>query len=94
MEGMNGSAYHLSESWPVIKVQQNDTVIIHIMSENSSEPHGFTIFHYFYPGVTLLPGGTYTVEFVASEQGTFLITCLIFCAIHPFMDFGELEVEA
>ncbi len=94
MEGMNGSFYHLSESWPVIQVQLGDIVIIHIISENSSEPHGFTIVHYFDPGVALLPGGTYTLKFVASEQGTFLVTCLIYCLIHPFMDHGELVVEA
>lgn len=93
MEGMNGSAYHLGEAWPVLEVQQGDTVVIHIISENASEVHGFTITHYFDPGVGLLPGGQYTVKFVASESGTFIVTCLIFCAIHPLMDYGKFIVN-
>jgi hypothetical protein len=94
MEGMNGSAYHFTVAWPVITVHQGDTVIIHLLSVNSSEPHGFTISHYFDPGVGLLPGGTYTVKFVANELGTFVITCLLFCAIHPLMDHGEFIVDS
>ncbi len=94
MEGMNGSAYHVGEAWPVMQVQLGDTVVIHIISENSSEAHGFTIDHYFYPGVGLLPGGTYTVKFVANENGTFIVTCLIFCAIHPLMDYGKFIVSS
>ena len=93
-KGMNGSAYHIGESWPVIQVQLGDTVVIHIISESSTEAHGFTISHYFDPGVGLLPGGTYTVKFVASENGTFVMTCLLFCAIHPLMDFGKFIVNS
>jgi heme/copper-type cytochrome/quinol oxidase subunit 2 len=95
MEGMNGSAFHLGSghAWPVITVQQGETVVIHVMSVNSYEPHGFTILHYYYPGVTLLPGGNVNVTFVATEPGTFLVTCLIFCAIHPLMDYGSLIVN-
>ena len=93
MEGMNGSAYHLYEPWPVMEVQMGDIVIIHIESMNSSEVHGFAIVHYFDPGVGLLPGGSYTDKFVANENGTFLVSCLIFCAIHYEMDHGELIVD-
>lgn len=93
-EGMNGSAYHLSSVWPVLTVLQGETVVIHLQSVNSSEPHGFSIFHYFNQGVALEPGASYTVKFVANEPGTFLITCPIFCTIHPLMDHGEFIVEA
>ena len=93
MEGMNGSAYHRSTVWPVITVQQGENVVISVLSTNSSEPHGFSISHYFNQGVALEPGASYTIEFVASERGSFLITCPIFCAIHPYMDFGQLIVE-
>ncbi len=93
-EGMNGSAYHIGEPWPVMQVQLGDIVIIHIISQDSQEAHGFTILHYFDPGVGLLPGGTYTVKFVANENGTFVITCLLFCAIHPFMDYGKFIVNS
>jgi len=94
MEGMNGSAYHVGEAWPVMEVRVGDTVVIHIISKNATEPHGFTIFHYFDPGVGLLPGGQYTVKFVASDAGTFIVTCLIFCAIHPLMDYGKFIVNS
>lgn len=94
MEGMNGSAFHVGEAWPVIQVKLGDTVIIRIISENATEVHGFTIVHYFDPGVALEPGGTYTTKFVADQNGTFIITCLIFCAIHPLMDFGKFIVNA
>lgn len=93
-EGMNGSYFHLSSIWPIITVQQGETVVIHLESQNSSEPHGFSIFHYFNQGVALQPGANYTVKFVANDQGTFLITCPIFCLIHPFMEHGEFIVEA
>ena len=93
-EGMNGSAYHVGEAWPIMEVELGDTVIIHIISQNSQEAHGFTILHYFDPGVGLFPGGTYTVKFVANENGTFVITCLLFCAIHPFMDYGKFIVNS
>ena len=66
-EGMNGSAFHLGEAWPVMEVNVGDTVIIRIISMNASEVHGFTITHYFDSGVGLLPGGQYTVKFIASE---------------------------
>lgn len=94
MEGMNGSAHHVGEAWPVMQVQLGDTVIIHIISQNATEAHGFTILHYFDPGVGLLPGGTYTVKFVANQNGTFIITCLLFCAIHPLMDYGKFIVNS
>jgi FtsP/CotA-like multicopper oxidase with cupredoxin domain len=93
-EGMNGSAFHLSSVWPSITVQEGETVVINLVNENSSEPHGFSIFHYFNQGVALEPGGTYTVKFVANDPGTFLITCPIFCTIHPLMDHGEFIVQA
>jgi heme/copper-type cytochrome/quinol oxidase subunit 2 len=93
-EGMNGSAFHLGEAWPVMEVNVGDTVIIRIISMNASEVHGFTITHYFDPGVGLLPGGQYTVKFIASEAGTFIVTCLLFCAIHPLMDYGKFIVNS
>ena len=91
---MNGSAYHIGEASPVMDVQMGDTVIIHIISQKYIKAHGFTILHYLDPGVGLLPGGTYTVKFVVDENGTFVITCLLFCAIHPFMDYGKFIVNA
>jgi FtsP/CotA-like multicopper oxidase with cupredoxin domain len=92
LKGMNGSAYHVSEAWPVITVKQGEAVVIYLLNRNSSEAHGFEISHYFNQGVALEPGGSYKIQFVANEPGTFLITCPIFCLIHPLMDFGQFVV--
>ncbi len=94
LEGMNGSAHHVSQVWPVITVQQGEAVVILLLSRNSSEAHGFEISHYFNQGVALEPGGSYIIKFVANDPGSFLITCPIFCAIHQLMDFGRLIVQS
>lgn len=92
-EGMNGSAFHIGVSWPVIHVIQNQTVVIHIINCASSEPHGFAIVHYFDGGVTLPPEQSYTLTFVASQKGNFTMYCNTFCAIHPYMQNGKLIVS-
>lgn len=92
-EGMNGSAYHIGVPWPVINVQQNQTVVIHIFNCASSEPHGFAITHYFNSGVTLPPGQSYTLTIEADQKGTFTMYCNTFCAIHPYMQNGEIIVS-
>jgi len=92
-EGMNGSAYHLGTPWPVINVKQNQTVTIRIFNCASSEPHGFAIAHYFNSGVTLPTGQSYTLNFVADQKGTFVMYCNTFCAIHPYMQDGEIIVS-
>ena len=91
-EGMNGSAFHLSTPWPVIQVYQGQTVVIHIYNCASSESHGFAIAHYFNSGATIRPGQSYTLTFVANQAGSFRAFCSIFCAIHPYMQNGELIV--
>jgi len=91
-EGLNGSAYRGSQTWPVITVRQGQTVTIHIVNVNSSEVHGFAIAHYFEAGVSLRPGNSFDVTFVANQVGTFRIFCNVFCAIHPFMQNGALDV--
>jgi FtsP/CotA-like multicopper oxidase with cupredoxin domain len=91
-KGMNGSYYHFGhDSWPVITVCEGDTVKIHVENVYSSEPHGFQIDNYF-PGVTLAPGQSYNVSFVANKAGTFRVFCNIFCLIHPYMINGTLVV--
>jgi len=91
-EGMNGSAYHMDEAWPVMIVHEGQTVVIHIINCASSESHGFAITHYFDAGVALGSGHSYTLTFVATEKGTFRVFCNIFCAIHPLMQNGQLVV--
>jgi heme/copper-type cytochrome/quinol oxidase subunit 2 len=97
MEGMNGSYnqfYKGVYTWPVMKVQCNDIVHILIENRNSSEDHGFAIIHYFNAGVALSPGQSYTKTFVANKIGNFPVFCNIECAIHPFMQNGELIVTS
>lgn len=105
MAGMNGSYYKSpSTNWPVVVVYQGQTVVIHVenLANESSEPHGFAIDHYFdspngqsgAAGVELAPSQSYTVTFVASQTGTFRIYCSVFCAIHPLMQHGELIVSS
>lgn len=92
-EGMNGSAYHLSTSWPVMQVMKGQKVTIHVINCASSEPHGFAITHYFNQGVALQAGHSYTITFVADQTGTFRVYCNIFCSIHALMQNGELIVS-
>jgi FtsP/CotA-like multicopper oxidase with cupredoxin domain len=92
-EGMNGSAFHVSTPWPVIQVYQGQKVVIQIFNCASSESHGFAISTYLNSGVTVRPGQSYTLTFVANQQGTFRVYCSIFCAIHPYMQNGELLVS-
>ena len=92
-EGMNGSAYHITDQWPVITVHQGQSVTIHVVNCASSEPHGFSITHYFDSGVSLSPGQSYTLTFTATQKGTFRVFCNIFCIIHPDMQNGALIVE-
>ena len=92
-EGMNGSAIKgVNAIWPVIQVTQGDTVVIHVVNQNSSEPHGFAVDHYFSSGVSLAPGESYDVRFVADVTGIFRMYCSVFCAIHPLMQNGQLKV--
>ncbi len=92
-EGMNGSRYNLSSPWPVIQVYQGQKIVIHVYNCASSEAHGFAITNYFNAGVTVRPGQTYTLTFLATQVGTFKMFCSIFCAIHPYMQNGELIVS-
>jgi len=92
-EGMNGSAFHVSTPWPVIQVYQGQKVVIQIFNCASSESHGFAVSAYFNSGVTVRPDQSYTLTFVANQKGTFRMYCSIFCAIHPYMQNGELIVS-
>jgi heme/copper-type cytochrome/quinol oxidase subunit 2 len=95
LAGMNGSYYKSVQTiWPVIQIRQNDTVIITIINQNSSETHGFAIDYYEPGGVATSPGQQNTVTFVANKIGTFRIYCDVLCAIHPLMQNGELIVNS
>jgi FtsP/CotA-like multicopper oxidase with cupredoxin domain len=94
LAGMNGSYYKpLTAQWPIIRVHQGDTVIITVINNNSREIHGFAIVHYDDRGFSLAPGQQHTISFVANEVGSFRMYCNVFCAIHPYMQNGELIVS-
>ncbi|MDG6923900.1 MAG: hypothetical protein JRN67_11495, partial [Nitrososphaerota archaeon] len=93
-EGINGSAHHQDTNWPVITVYQGQSITVHVVNcPSSPEPHGFAIGHYFNSGVSLSPGQSYTFTFVADATGRFTVFCDIFCAIHQYMQNGELLVK-
>ncbi len=92
--GFNDSADHgvPDACWPVIRVPQGTLVNITVTNIDK-QPHGFNIAHYYDSGiVTVAPGQTIDVPFVANETGTFKIYCSIFCTIHWAMQSGELIV--
>jgi len=98
--GYNGSKAHgasASNPWPVMNVTVNQTVIIHVIN-NDSQPHGFAVTQYFDQGIGaqagLAPNKCYDVKFTANILGSFAVKCNIFCTIHfPYMQFGQLNVN-
>jgi len=95
LAGMNGSYYKpLGTQWPIIRVHLGDTVIITVINNDSREIHGFAIVHYDDKGFSTAPGQQHTITFLANEAGTFRVYCNVFCAIHPYMQNGELIVSS
>jgi heme/copper-type cytochrome/quinol oxidase subunit 2 len=94
LAGINGSANKpLNIKWPVITVHLGDTVVITIINNGTSEPHGFAIDHYYASGITTSPEKQNTISFVANEAGSFRVYCNVFCSIHPLMQNGVLIVK-
>lgn len=89
--GYNDSKNHAS-SWPVITVHCGQLVKIHVQNNDTAEPHGFQIDHYFEQGVPLGPGESFDVKFNATVQGSFRFFCKIPCVVHQFMLNGQLIV--
>jgi len=84
-----------TKAWPVITVTQNTTVNITVCNADTVEAHGFQISNYYDNEIIAVdPSHVIHVSFTASKVGTFRIYCAIFCAIHLFMQYGELEVTA
>jgi plastocyanin len=92
--GFNGSYYvGTSVQWPTMNVHVGQTVSIHVINCQSHEPHGFAISYYDDNSlVSIQPGHSYDVTFVATKAGTFRVYCDINCAIHAFMQNGALVV--
>ncbi len=90
--GFNGSRYN-GTPWPVVNVTLGQSVIIHVVNNDTTQSHGFAITHYFDSGVTLRPGECYDVKFTANQAGSFNVFCNIFCTIHVYMQNGRLNVN-
>ena len=93
--GFNDSVDHGAPAnyWPILCVHQGAMVNITVQN-NSGEPHGFSIAHYFDQGFTIGVGQSLTFSFVATDPGGFLVACnLIFCSAHPWMTSGALVVK-
>jgi nitrous oxide reductase len=93
--GFNDSIGHQvpQTPWPVITVQKGANVTITVCNSDT-QAHGFQITHYYDSSiVTVPPGRSLTISFLADTPGTFHIYCSIFCAIHAFMQNGELVVK-
>jgi len=94
-QGYNDSVDHgvPNNSWPVLTVQQNQTVNITVCNTDF-QAHGFQVTHYYDSAIySIVPGQVIHVSFVANEKGEFRIYCEIFCTIHWAMQSGELIVN-
>jgi heme/copper-type cytochrome/quinol oxidase subunit 2 len=91
-QGFNGSKTQPSP-WPIMNVLKGQSVTIHVENNDTVEPHGFVISHYFDAGVKLGPGESHDVVFVANQTGSFLVYCNILCSVHQSMLNGQLNVN-
>ena len=94
--GYNDSIDHgvPEESWPIITVQQGQTVNITVCNTDF-QAHGFQVSYYYDSSIiTIVPGQVLHISFVANKAGEFRIYCNIFCSIHPFMQSGLLNVTS
>ena len=85
-----------SKAWPVVTVSLGQTVKIVVCNVDTTESHGFQVGTYFDKTIeSIAPGQVLVVPpFVADKEGTFPIYCAIFCAIHLFMEYGQLRVSS
>ena len=94
--GYNDSIDHgvPEKSWPIITVQQGQTVNITVCNTDF-QAHGFQVSYYYDSSIiTIVPGQVLHISFVATRAGEFRIYCNIFCSIHPFMQSGLLNVTS
>jgi heme/copper-type cytochrome/quinol oxidase subunit 2 len=80
--GFNNSG----RSFPnLLQYKLGQTVNLLVCNLDSVDAHGLVIDHYFVTGVTLRPGQSYKISFVANDAGTFLIYCNVLCPVHDLM---------
>jgi len=93
--GYNDSIGHgaPSISWPVLDVAAGTNVSIAVCNMYAF-PVGFQITHYLDERlVSVAPGNTLVVSFIANEAGVFFIYCSVFNPIHIFLQSGKVVVS-
>ena len=95
-QGFNDSVGHgaPANAWPILCVHQGEIVNI-VVKNTDSFSHGFNIDNYYNSQIVSVgPGQTLDVSFVADKAGTFTVYCSIFCEVHLQMQGGELVVTS
>lgn len=77
---------------PDLIVSQGDSVTLNIRSEDVA--HGFALEEYMIQGVTVEPGKTASISFVAHSPGSFTFFCNVFCGDGHGGMFGTMTVQA
>lgn len=93
--GYNDSIGHgaPAQSWPILDIADGSSVTITVCNDYQ-QTVSFQVAHYLQNTMeTVQPGHVLTVSFVADQKGTFDIYCEIFCAIHLYLQGGELRVS-
>lgn len=76
----------------MMNVTVDRDVIIHIVNNDTSQPHGFAITHYFEHGVILQPGKSCDLTFFASQTGIFPVYNTVFDTTDLF-EHAQLTVN-
>jgi len=94
-QGYNDSLDHgaPAQSWPILDIAEGSSVTITVCN-TYQQTVSFQVAHYLQSEIeSVLPGHVLTVSFFADQKGTFDIYCEIFCAIHLYLQGGELRVS-
>jgi hypothetical protein len=89
--GYNDSKYH-TLPWPTMNVTLRQDATIHVWNNDSIQPHGFAITHYFEQSVYLRPGESSDVVFQACQTGSFSVYETTLATNQPFLN-AELDVS-
>jgi hypothetical protein len=93
--GYNDSVAHGApiKAWPLIDAPVGSNVTITICN-TYQQAVGFQVAHYLQDRVmTVMPGETLSVNFIADQKGDYFIYCSILCPIHVYLQGGDLKVS-
>ncbi len=85
--GYNDSKYH-TLPWPTMNVTLRQEVTIHVWNNDTIQPHGFAITHYFEQSVYLRPSESSDVIFQACKTGKFSVYEATLATNQPFLSAG------